>query len=198
MKSILSAAALVTALLALPAQATSRISVIDGACNSVSDAAGCRFTGNITAKTVDATQGAYNLYNDSMLSAQPDIQLNYLFDTDAGLPGNVSVTGLNDRSGTWSTPGILVDFIATKAGNGFTLFKLAAPASSGTWNTGVQQGLSHLSFMTGNLLQSPSVDPQIDVAGGVPEPSSWAMLIAGFGLVGVFSRRRRRQVTVAA
>jgi hypothetical protein len=30
----------------------------------------------------------------------------------------------------------------------------------------------------------------------VPEPSSWAMLIAGFGLVGAMSRRRR--VTVAA
>jgi hypothetical protein len=27
--------------------------------------------------------------------------------------------------------------------------------------------------------------------GGVPEPSSWAMLIAGFGLVGAASRRRR-------
>jgi hypothetical protein len=27
--------------------------------------------------------------------------------------------------------------------------------------------------------------------GGVPEPSNWAMLIAGFGLVGAVSRRRR-------
>jgi hypothetical protein len=31
---------------------------------------------------------------------------------------------------------------------------------------------------------------------GVPEPSSWAMLIAGFGLTGAAMRRRRR--TVAA
>ncbi len=30
-----------------------------------------------------------------------------------------------------------------------------------------------------------------DLAGAVPEPSSWAMLIAGFGLVGATMRRRR-------
>jgi hypothetical protein len=34
------------------------------------------------------------------------------------------------------------------------------------------------------------------IEGGVPEPASWAMLIAGFGLVGAMSRRRR--ITVAA
>lgn len=31
----------------------------------------------------------------------------------------------------------------------------------------------------------------INIAGGVPEPSSWAMLIAGFGLAGAVMRRRR-------
>ncbi|WP_310476249.1 PEPxxWA-CTERM sorting domain-containing protein [Sandarakinorhabdus sp.] len=34
--------------------------------------------------------------------------------------------------------------------------------------------------------------------GGVPEPASWAMLIAGFGLVGAVSRRRRGAGSVAA
>ena len=29
---------------------------------------------------------------------------------------------------------------------------------------------------------------------GVPEPASWAMLIAGFGLVGASQRRRRTSV----
>ncbi len=48
----------------------------------------------------------------------------------------------------------------------------------------------------------PSKDVVIDRVyvtrvGGVPEPSSWAMLIAGFGLVGA-ARRRRRDITVAA
>jgi hypothetical protein len=38
----------------------------------------------------------------------------------------------------------------------------------------------------------------ITAALGVPEPQSWAMLIAGFGLTGAAMRRRRRQVRVAA
>jgi len=33
---------------------------------------------------------------------------------------------------------------------------------------------------------------------GIPEPSSWAMLIAGFGLVGAARRRRDRVLTVSA
>jgi hypothetical protein len=36
-----------------------------------------------------------------------------------------------------------------------------------------------------------------DVATGVPEPATWAMMIAGFGLVGAASRRRRRAVVEA-
>jgi hypothetical protein len=36
----------------------------------------------------------------------------------------------------------------------------------------------------------------VDTGGAVPEPASWAMLIAGFGLVGAAARRRR--ATVAA
>ena len=38
-------------------------------------------------------------------------------------------------------------------------------------------------------------DLQLEVAGGaVPEPQSWAMLIAGFGLVGATMRRRRTAI----
>ncbi len=40
-------------------------------------------------------------------------------------------------------------------------------------------------------------DVVVPTAGGVPEPASWAMLIAGFGMIGAVSRRRRIP-TVAA
>lgn len=41
-----------------------------------------------------------------------------------------------------------------------------------------------------------SVDPNpIPVAANVPEPSAWALLVAGFGLVGVSMRRRKHSVT---
>ena len=39
---------------------------------------------------------------------------------------------------------------------------------------------------------------QLTASGAVPEPASWAMLIAGFGLTGAAARRRRRMVAVAA
>ena len=37
----------------------------------------------------------------------------------------------------------------------------------------------------------------ITAALGVPEPQSWAMLIAGFGLTGAAMRRRRAKVVAA-
>jgi hypothetical protein len=43
-------------------------------------------------------------------------------------------------------------------------------------------------------LRSVGVQDLVVQAGGVPEPSSWAMLIAGFGLIGATARRRRRVV----
>jgi hypothetical protein len=61
---------------------------------------------------------------------------------------------------------------------------------------------NELAFVTGltfvgsgavNLTQSP-VTEFVEGVGGVPEPSSWAMLIAGFGLVGATMRRRRTVV----
>lgn len=196
MKFTLLAAALAATVLTVPAHATSAINVVDGSCISVSNAAGCRFTGNITAQTVGQAQAAYNLYNDSLFTAQPDITLNYLFDTDNGLPDTATVTNLGGTAGTWSTPGYLVEFLGVKAANGFTLFKLATPMSSGSWATGVKNGLSHLSFM-GSAAGELVAEELVGTQGAIPEPSSWAMLIAGFGLTGLISRRRRRDHSVA-
>lgn len=48
--------------------------------------------------------------------------------------------------------------------------------------------------IAGSFAGSPDAGPQ----GGVPEPASWAMLLAGFGLVGFTARRRAGMITVAA
>lgn len=59
-----------------------------------------------------------------------------------------------------------------------------------------------------NTNRDPSKDVVIDrvfitrigdiTPSSVPEPSSWAMLLAGFGLVGLMSRRAKRATVVAA
>lgn len=53
----------------------------------------------------------------------------------------------------------------------------------------------------GNLTSGPAGYREIDIfaaqVAAVPEPTSWAMLITGFGLVGAAARRRRLPVTVA-
>ena len=193
-KVVLATAALVCG--AGPALATSAVSVVTTACISVTNANGCKFTGNIAPGTVTDTQTAYNTYNDTHPAANPDITLNYLGKSDSGFG---SFTGGIGTSGTWSTPGFLISFLAVKASNEFVLYQLASPISSGTWNTfnitnkkGVPHGLSHLAFFG-------AVDPGSDPGGGaVPEPSIWAMLLAGFGLVGFAARRRRGLASVSA
>ena len=177
---------------AAPAMATS---VVAGRCVSVSDANGCNFTGNIAPNFVAATQTAYNIYNNTVPSANPDIVLKYIGQSDGGF-GTISGSA---TSGGWSTPGYLVQFLAVKASNEFVLYKLATPASSGFWNTfnitnkrGIAQGLSHLTYF------GIADDGGGDGAGGVvPEPATWALLLSGFGMVG-FASRRRRAAAVAA
>ncbi|MHA6720351.1 PEPxxWA-CTERM sorting domain-containing protein [Sphingomonas sp. RS6] len=183
--------------LAIPSAADAS-TIISSKCFSVASSAGCLFSGNINGNdnvnnksSYKNAERAYNSYNNYRWWAGPDIELNYLFDTSttAGL-----ITGANKSSGTWSTPGYLIDFIAVKAGNYFTLYKID-PASSGSWDTfDIPSNdcdptkLSHIVFF----------GSQDAGAGAVPEPAAWAMLIGGFGMTGAAMRRRRKPVLAAA
>lgn len=52
-------------------------------------------------------------------------------------------------------------------------------------------GAHHAGFDGGEGLNFAMDDMVINASGGVPEPAVWAMMIAGFGLVGAMQRRRR-------
>ncbi len=181
------AASLVALALSAPASASS---VVGTDCISVAHADGCLFSGNINGNTNPANansylnaQNAYNTYNNSVVTAQPDITLNWITKTDDANFGTFgSITGsTGTSSGTWSLPGWTVDYIAVKASNGFVLYQLAAPGSSGSWDTfdipfnQNPHNMSHIAFF----------------GQPVPEPAQWAMMIGGFGLVGGVMRRRK-------
>jgi hypothetical protein len=178
----LAAVALVGAM--APAHAAG-VTLIESNCISVSDAHGCLFEGNIAPNTVAETQADYNAVRN------PDITLDYLWKSDDGNFGDFgTVTG--STSGTWSTPGFLIDYIGVKASNKFVLYDVGG-VSSGNWNTfdipylnprghGNPHALSHIAFF-GNA---------------VPEPAAWALMITGFGLVGASMRRRNASLARAA
>lgn len=69
-------------------------------------------------------------------------------------------------------------------------------ADAGEVITGLRLRSTGIAFEFDNFAAATAIDPT--VGPGVPEPASWAMLIAGFGLVGAVSRRRRGAASVAA
>jgi hypothetical protein len=99
-------------------------------------------------------------------------------------------------SGTWSVvaPNVLIKYITVKAANSYALYEMpGAGVSSWTYSTegilnngGNQPNVSHISFWTADV-----------ATGAVPEPASWAMLIAGMGIVGFSMRRRNAKVSFA-
>jgi hypothetical protein len=172
--AIISAATL--AFFASPASAA--VTIVNPACSLVT---GCKFNGNIQGTgTALETQTAYNAVHI------PNILLNYLGKSDDPFG---TVTGTT--TGVWSLPGYIVDYIAVKSGPAFMLYSVT-PGSMGTFTTaGLQNGentdlpaLSHLAFF--------------GTVSAVPEPSTWAMMIGGFGLVGGAMRRRSRVKTTVS
>jgi hypothetical protein len=101
----------------------------------------------------------------------------------AGLPGPNA--GLSLLSGQATGPAF-----AAGTNNGTQTLTLVNPTArfSGFFFTTREPG--DVSYL-GTLGQGYTID---SLTFGVPEPASWAMLIAGFGLVGAASRRRRAAV----
>lgn len=102
-------------------------------------------------------------------------------------------------------------FAADNRVTGIRLNGALLPASGGgfrDWtafgaSSGFRSGVNTLSVDVTNIGQTRGNPSGLRVeflssnANAVPEPATWAMLVAGFGLVGV-SMRRRKNVTVAA
>lgn len=168
------ASAIALAFAASAAHATPSVALVGPCTISVSY---CLFDGNVaddaSSPLIDAA------YNAQIPTPSPLLDL-----TD--LPNFQKVeTGLPAHGGAYFAD-FLVSYFAVKAGDQFTLYKLSTPSTSFDWSTaglvnkkGIEQDVSHIAFWGG-----PG-------GGGVPEPSTWAMMILGMGAVGTVMRRRR-------
>jgi hypothetical protein len=191
MRYIASAAVAVSAFLGMT-ESASALSIVEAKCVSVLEAdGGCVFDAN----NDNDLAGIETLYNGTTKAGRNiELTSTFLTKSDSGNFGNFgSITGDQTLSGTWSLPNFLVEYISVKASTGFKLIKLTDPSSSGSWSTSGlcagrrcnQPDLSHLSFYG------------TEAGEIVPEPATWAMMIAGFGLVGAAMRRRRIAVVSA-
>jgi len=167
----------------------STVAIIPGSCDSLTDGdtLGCMFSGNIDTSTSGNSsyllaQGAYNAAFD------PDIMLSPLASFDsAGTSNGIALTlnaAMNGGSFTLA-PGVDLLYYAVKSGNNFFLYQFTGSTTFST--DGLQMGnntnppaLSHIIFFG-------------DIAGGVPEPATWAMLLLGLGMVGSSMRRRNKR-----
>lgn len=97
------------------------------------------------------------------------------------------------KSGTFDANGVKSDYwvgvsntFLSKSNSDVTLF-LKNISKSGNGN---DFGLDTVNFSLSSVVNPGNVLPP--VGGAVPEPSTWLMLIAGFGLIGGTMRRRTR------
>ena len=110
----------------------------------------------------------------------------------------------SQRSGDY---GVIAFIFGNTFGNFSETFELPANAPFGNYMTTFQfdtSGEFQLAFHSNTAGPGTSNiglvldNVSLDISPAVPEPASWAMMIAGFGLVGGALRTRRRETLVTA
>ena len=173
-------------------------------------------TGVLTATSVDSE----NLINEGMLSVTEGIALSYLTNSGelfagwlsmrpeslhGGYPsslivsaeGSLTTTGSVNLTGGWANGVATIDGVLT-AGDGVSvgLLNPSFPYAGYTlWGTGVVNGdvfVSDTGMLYPELTINGTVYGEVYIPPPpIPEPETYAMMLAGLGLVGAMTRRRK-------
>lgn len=121
----------------------------------------------------------------------------------SGGPNGAFAGGTDDFTTQFSIQAF-TDSTCTVASGAAQIFNKATPMSPTTFSdfafTGVLSDFQATQFVRYSVLASNGMNAGLSNIGfstAVPEPVSWAMLIAGFGLVGAAARRRQRFAVTA-
>lgn len=163
MRKIMLAGFAAAALASMPANAAVTVE-----CPGGSIIHGCSF---------DDENGSGSFYNRVVKQPGQATSFNDVFLVTLASAGDLTVTLTNTPSGMTFTD-LLFD------GEAFTI---------GTVGTTFTRGPGTYELrLSGSTTQTASYSGTLDFSAAVPEPGTWALLLAGFGMVG-YSMRRRNQ-----
>lgn len=152
----------------------------------------------VGASSVDLIRNAYNAidgYSIDMLGTPGPGFLSQSFSVVAGQRYNLSFDMARNSSGP-AGQGVAVSFGGV-AGNFYSTAAASNTLSSNTLSfTAASTGLATLSFASAAKAGTPfdnfsgAVIDNVSVMAAVPEPETYAMLLAGLGLMGFLRRRK--------
>lgn len=159
-----------------------------------------------STSTVDANLAPVmrlNILKDGVFAGALVLENVYQFQTPAAIDTWTSVSATLNSGIIWATNGSLgptfananggqktfADWISANSNSTLTVTGMSIGFGSG-WNGSFAGAIDNVKIGFANG-PTGNYDFQVDAEAAVPEPATWAMMIAGFGVTGVSMRRRK-------
>jgi hypothetical protein len=171
---------------ALASSASAAVYTVDAFANSSSGGTGVSTISVVTGQQILVSAGVNDLWSAGALprwsNADGLTTLRYATGTDDS--GQPATTLIGQPFSNWTQANLSAPFGTLVGEIGGVYQALGTSFSGPAWGNGTLK----LYYWDSNFEDNSGF---ISASVSVPEPASWAMLIAGFGLVGAAARRRR-------
>lgn len=182
MQKLLSLGAATLALLALPLAANATVFQFNASLTG---------TQQVPSNAATGTGLGTLYYNDFNTVSTADDSYSFLFGA-SGLTGVATGFHIHAPAPAGANSGVVVNlapFIIVNAGGSAVAYGNAVPTPSASFLTNLQASLAYVNIHTA-AFGGGEIRGQLLPVAAVPEPSSYAMLAAGLGLIGFVARRR--------